>query len=60
MLVLSTAIGAGCGFVGMVLSYHLDIPSGPMIVLTGTAVFAVAFALTGPRGLRRTSGLDAS
>jgi ABC-type Mn2+/Zn2+ transport system permease subunit len=60
MLVLSTAIGAACGFGGMLLSYHLDIPSGPMIVLTGTAAFAIAFALTGPRGLRRASTLDAS
>jgi manganese/iron transport system permease protein/iron/zinc/copper transport system permease protein len=59
MLVLSTVIGAGAGFVGMNLSYHLDIPSGPMIVLTGTAAFAVAFAFTGSRGLRRTRGLDA-
>ena len=40
MLVLATIIGSLCGFVGMNLSYHLDIPSGPMIVLTGSAVFA--------------------
>lgn len=59
MLLLSTAIGAACGFVGMVASYHLDIPSGPMIVLTGSALFAVVFALTGRRGLRRVAGVDA-
>jgi len=57
MLVLATIIGAVCGFVGMNLSYHLDIPSGPMIVLTGSAVFAVVFAATGTRGLRRAGGL---
>ena len=29
MLWLATAIGAACGFVGMNLSYHLDVQSGP-------------------------------
>ena len=57
MLVLATGIGAVCGFVGMIASYHLDIPSGPMIVLTGSALFAVVFAVTGARGLRRAGGL---
>ena len=58
MLVLATIIGTVCGFVGMNLSYHLDIPSGPMIVLTGSALFAAVFAATGTRGLRRTGGLS--
>ena len=57
MLILATVIGAACGFVGMNLSYHLDIPSGPMIVLTGSALFAVVFAATGRRGLRRAGAL---
>jgi manganese/iron transport system permease protein/iron/zinc/copper transport system permease protein len=60
MLWLSTTIGAVCGFTGMNLSYHLDIPSGTMIVLTGAALFAVTFAATGVRGLRRTALLDAA
>ena len=59
MLWLSTAIGAACGFTGMIASYHLDIPSGPMIVLTGAGLFAVVFALTGSRGLGRVGGVDA-
>ena len=46
MLVLATTIGAGCGFVGMNLSYHLDVQSGPTIVLVGAALFAVVFAAT--------------
>jgi ABC-type Mn2+/Zn2+ transport system permease subunit len=58
MLLLATGIGAVCGFAGMNLSYHLDIPSGPMIVLTGSALFATVFAATGARGLRRTGGLE--
>ena len=60
MLWLSTAMGAASGFVGMVSSYHLDIPSGPMIVLVGTAAFVVVFASTGRGGLRRARGLDAA
>ena len=48
MLTLSTLIGSVTGFIGMNLSYHLDIQSGPAIVLVGAALFAVAFATSGP------------
>ena len=58
MLALATIIGALCGFTGMNLSYHLDIPSGPMIVLTGSALFAVVFVATGRRGLRRAGAIS--
>ena len=57
MLWLSTLIGAACGFVGMILSYHLDVSSGATIVLVGAALFAVVFGVTGPRGRRRAAGL---
>ncbi|HEV2758404.1 MAG TPA: metal ABC transporter permease [Acidimicrobiales bacterium] len=53
MLWLSTMIGALCGFVGMAVSYHLDISSGATIVLVGAALFTVVFAVTGPRGRSR-------
>ena len=56
MLWLSTAVGAACGFVGMYVSYHLDVSSGATIVLVGAALFAVVFAATGSRGLRRAAG----
>ena len=59
MLAISTTLGAVSGFVGMYLSYHLDISSGASIVLVGTVIFAVVFACTGPRGLRRAAGLAA-
>lgn len=49
MLWLSTAIGAACGLVGMNLSYHLDVPSGTTIVLTGASVFVVVLSITGGR-----------
>ena len=50
MLWLATAIGAACGFVGMNLSYHLDVQSGPTIVLVGAALFALVFAAHRARG----------
>ena len=45
------------GFVGMNLSYHLDIQSGPTIVLVGAALFAFVFVITGPRRMRSAAGL---
>ena len=60
MLGLSVAIGALCGFVGMTASYHLDISSGAAIVLVGAVLFGVVFAVTGPRGLRRTDRLPSA
>lgn len=54
MLWLSTAIGALCGLVGMNLSYHLDVPSGTTIVLTGASLFVVVLTLTGVGRLART------
>ena len=57
MLWLSSALGAGCGFVGMNLSYHLDISSGASIVLVGATLFGAVFAVTGPRGLRRAAAV---
>ncbi|MCC6436825.1 MAG: metal ABC transporter permease [Acidimicrobiales bacterium] len=55
MLWLSTAIGALCGFVGMMASYHLDWKSGPTIVLVGTALFVVSLLVSGRRGLSRVA-----
>jgi ABC-type Mn2+/Zn2+ transport system permease subunit len=52
MLWLATIIGAVCGFVGMNLSYHMDVQSGPTIVLVGATLFAAVFLVTGPRRLR--------
>ncbi len=45
MLIIATGIGALSGFVGMNASYHLDIASGPTIVLTSSTVFAVAYII---------------
>jgi len=56
MLWISSGIGAAAGAVGMYVSYHLDISSGATIVLVNFGVFAVVFALTGPRRHRRALG----
>jgi manganese/iron transport system permease protein/iron/zinc/copper transport system permease protein len=44
----------------MNLSYHLDIQSGPAIVLVAASVFAVVFVATGITGRRRAAGLVAA
>lgn len=51
MLWASTSIGALSGFVGMLLSYHLDLQSGPAIVLVGATLFAAAFLVAPGRTL---------
>lgn len=56
MLFVATAVGAASGFIGMNLSYHLDIQSGPSIVLVGATLFTVAFAATGVRRHLRPIG----
>ncbi len=53
MLLLAAGIGAITGFVGMNLSYHIDVQSGPTIVLVGASLSAVAFAASGRRGRMR-------
>ncbi len=43
----------------MYLSYHLDVQSGPAIVLTAATLFAVVFMATGITGRRRAAGIVA-
>lgn len=57
MLVLSPVIGAVSGFVGMNVSYHLDLSSSATIILVSTLVFVAAYAATGLRGRSRISHL---
>lgn len=42
MLLLPPLVGALIGAVGMYVSYYVDLPSGPAMVLTATAAFALA------------------
>ena len=55
MLVLSSAIGATCGFIGMNLSYHLDVQSGPGIVIVAAFAFLIVYAFKRPTGMQRAA-----
>ncbi|MFZ9628042.1 MAG: metal ABC transporter permease [Ilumatobacteraceae bacterium] len=57
MLFIAPLVGASCGFVGMVLSYHLDVSPGATIILVASTVFVVAYAVSGARGRRAVVGL---
>ncbi len=56
MLGISIVVGAAGGFVGMYLSWYLDISSGASIVLTEAALFILAYAFSGARARRMPSG----
>lgn len=51
MMVLAPAIGAVCAFVGLYLSWAIDIPTGGTIVLLATAVFVLTWVLAPRHGL---------
>ncbi|HEY4199349.1 MAG TPA: zinc ABC transporter permease AztB [Devosiaceae bacterium] len=53
MCLLAMGIGVVSSYVGLVISYHLGIASGPAIILTAGAIYAASLVL-GPRGLIRT------
>ena len=57
LLWISPLIGAVTCFIGMNLSYHLDTSASATIILTGTLMFIVVYAVTGLRGRTRISGL---
>lgn len=46
MLILSTLIGALTGFLGMYLSYYVDVASGATIVLLQASIFSVILTIT--------------
>jgi zinc/manganese transport system permease protein len=52
----SSALALVSGFVGLLLSYHLDLPSGPSIVLVAGFTY-LASVLFGPRDSLRTLGV---
>jgi manganese/iron transport system permease protein len=51
MLGLSAAIGATCGVVGLVISYHANVAAGGTIVLVATVVFGLVWLLAPSHGL---------
>jgi zinc transport system permease protein len=42
---LAVVFGAAGAFVGLIASYHLDVPTGATIILTHCALFAIALAV---------------
>jgi ABC-type Mn2+/Zn2+ transport system permease subunit len=51
MMLVAALIGAASSVVGLYLSYYLNVASGAAIVLTATAVFAIAYVAAPRRGL---------
>jgi manganese/iron transport system permease protein/iron/zinc/copper transport system permease protein len=49
MMTISVFVGASCGFVGIYLSYYIDIASGASIVLVSAAVFMLALIYSAVR-----------
>ena len=50
VVILSTSMGAVCGFVGIYLSFYVDVSSGASVVLVEAALFALAIAYTNIKG----------
>jgi zinc/manganese transport system permease protein len=42
MIAIATGCGAVCGYVGLLLSYHVSLPSGPAIILTAGVLYALS------------------
>ncbi|CAB4664795.1 unannotated protein [freshwater metagenome] len=53
MLWISPLVGATSAFVGMNLAYHLDTSASATIILVGTLMFIVVYAVSGLRGRSR-------
>jgi ABC-type Mn2+/Zn2+ transport system permease subunit len=58
MLWASPALGAACGLVGMYVSWYADVPSGAMITLIGTALFAAAWLASDAARRRSLASAD--
>jgi manganese/iron transport system permease protein/iron/zinc/copper transport system permease protein len=58
VLLLSTGLGAACGFVGIYLSFFIDVSSGAAVVLVEAGVFALVMAYTNLRPRRVPSPMQ--
>jgi zinc/manganese transport system permease protein len=52
MALTATCIGAASSVIGLLISYHVDLPAGPMIILTAGLVHIVSLMI-GPNGSLR-------
>ncbi|MFQ5943197.1 MAG: metal ABC transporter permease [Anaerolineales bacterium] len=50
MMLVAAVIGVASGVAGLYLAYHLEVASGPMIVLAATAIFGVVFFFAPGKG----------
>jgi len=50
-IAFATACAMACGVVGLLLSYHFDLPSGPAIVLTAAAAYLASIVFGSRAGL---------
>ena len=53
MLWISPLVGATSAFIGMNLAYHLDTSASATIILVGTLMFILVYAVSGLRGRSR-------
>ena len=60
VLLLSTGLGAACGFVGIYISYFIDVSSGASVVLVEATVFALVMAYTNLRPRRMPDSLGSA
>jgi zinc/manganese transport system permease protein len=51
MMAISALIAAGASVAGLILSYNLDLPSGPAIVLCASAFYFLSIAVGKENGL---------
>ncbi|MAF38564.1 MAG: ABC transporter [Chloroflexi bacterium] len=58
VLLLSTGLGAACGFVGIYLSFFINVSSGAAVVLVEAAVFALVMAYSNLRPRRIPNSLQ--
>jgi len=58
MLWLSPLLGAAFGFVGMYASWYADVPSGAVITIVGSTMFAIAYLASDVTKRRAVAKLD--
>jgi len=51
MILLASLFGAGSSIIGLFFSFVYNLPSGPIIVLVTTAIFAIAFLFSPKQGV---------
>lgn len=60
LVLISTLVGAACGFFGMFVSYYWDVASGPAIILLAAAAFGAVYLITGLRGRNQSAVIATS